>query len=45
MNTLLTQPINALPGIGEKRGGLFEKLGIRTISDLLEYYPHGYEDR
>lgn len=45
MNTLLHQPITALSGIGERRAALFEKLGIRTVADLLEYYPRGYEDR
>ena len=45
MNTANTLPITALSGIGERRAALFEKLGIRNIADLLEYYPRGYEDR
>lgn len=30
-------------GIGEKTAKLFEKVGIRTIDDLLHYYPKGYD--
>ncbi len=45
MKNLLTQPVTALPNIGDRRGSLFEKLGIRAIGDLLEYFPRGYEDR
>lgn len=38
-----SKPITSLKGIGEKTGQLFEKLGIRTVEDLLEYYPRGYD--
>lgn len=31
-----------LKGIGEKTKNLFEKAGIRDISDLLSYYPRTY---
>lgn len=37
------QPVTSLKGIGEKTGKLFEKLGIRTVGELLEYYPRGYD--
>lgn len=38
--------IKFLPGVGEKRAQSFEKeLGIRTIYDLLQYYPYKYIDR
>ena len=33
------QSIETLKGIGEKTAKLFEKVGIRTIDDLLHYYP------
>ena len=36
-------PITSLKGIGEKTGKLFEKLGIYTVEDLLEYYPRAYD--
>ena len=37
------QSIETLKGIGEKTAKLFEKVGIRTIDDLLHYYPNGYD--
>ena len=37
------QPVTSLNRIGEKTGKLFEKLGIRTVGELLEYYPRGYD--
>ena len=37
------QPVTSLKGIGEKTGKLFEKLGVRTVGELLEYYPRGYD--
>lgn len=37
------QPVDSLKGIGEKTGKLFNKLGIHTIDDLLEYYPRAYD--
>ena len=45
---VLTVPLNAsireLKGIGEKRAALYEKIGIRTVGDLLGHYPRIYED-
>ena len=37
------QSIETLKGIGEKTAKLFEKVGIRTIDDLLHYYPRNYD--
>lgn len=37
------EPVNSLKGIGEKTGKLLEKLGVLTVSDLLEYYPRAYD--
>lgn len=37
------QPVESLKGIGEKTAKLFEKIGVRTIDDLLHYYPRGYD--
>jgi len=34
--------ISSIKGIGSKTAQLFEKLGIRTVEDLLYYIPHGY---
>lgn len=36
-------PILELKGIGEKTAKLFYKLNIRTVRDLLSYYPRDYE--
>ena len=37
------KPIETLKGIGEKTGKLFQKIGVNTIEDLLEYYPRAYD--
>lgn len=37
------EPIDSLKGIGEKTEKLFQKLGILTVEDLLEYYPRAYD--
>ncbi len=36
--------IQYLKGVGEKRAKQLEKLGIKTVKDLLEFYPRHYED-
>ena len=33
-----------LNGVGEKRAALFERLGVRTVADLIHFYPRAYED-
>ena len=35
--------METLKGIGEKTAKLFEKVGVRTVDDLLHYYPRGYD--
>ena len=35
--------ISELKGIGEKTEKLFEKVGVRTVGDLIRYYPRTYE--
>lgn len=37
--------IKELHGIGEKRAALFRKRGIRTLKDLLYFFPRTHEDR
>lgn len=37
--------IRVLPGIGPKKAELFAKLGVKTLGDLLRFYPRDYEDR
>ncbi len=41
----LEDNIQFIKGVGEKRAKVFEKLGIRTVSDLLYHLPRDYEDR
>ncbi|NLI58525.1 MAG: ATP-dependent DNA helicase RecG [Clostridium sp.] len=45
MNDILNKCITAVKGIGAKRAGLFNKLGIFNVGDLIFYYPRDYEDR
>lgn len=35
--------IGKLKGIGEKTEALFDKIGVRTVGDLIRYYPRGYD--
>ncbi|MNJ94743.1 ATP-dependent DNA helicase RecG [compost metagenome] len=37
--------IQYLKGVGPKLGDLFVRKGMRTIGDLLEFYPRAYEDQ
>lgn len=41
-NMQLNEGIDSLKGIGPKTAGLFEKLRIFTIEDLLKLYPRNY---
>lgn len=42
---LQKKSIKYVKGVGETRLALFEKLGIRTLYDLITYFPKDYEDR
>ncbi|MED9970690.1 MAG: ATP-dependent DNA helicase RecG [Ruminococcus sp.] len=44
MPSLYKTPVTALDGVGEKRAALFEKLGVKTVGDLIEFYPRTYKD-
>ncbi|MFN7728348.1 MAG: ATP-dependent DNA helicase RecG [Bdellovibrio sp.] len=41
----LETDVKYLKGVGPKLGALLAKRGIRTVLDLLTYYPRAYEDR
>ncbi|MBI4827728.1 MAG: ATP-dependent DNA helicase RecG [Nitrospinae bacterium] len=41
----LARPIQFLKGVGPRRAELFERLGVRTVGDLLFHLPLRYEDR
>ena len=41
----LSDSIHKVRGVGVKKAAAFARLGIRTVYDLLTYYPRGYEDQ
>ena len=41
----LDKSIQYLKGVGEKRAELFNKKGIKTVEDLLYFFPRTHEDR
>ncbi|MBQ9428022.1 MAG: ATP-dependent DNA helicase RecG [Clostridia bacterium] len=38
-------PVSALDGVGKVKAAAFEKLGVRTLADLVGYFPSRYENR
>lgn len=42
---MLNDDIQSLSGIGKRRAELFYKMDIRTVKDLLYFFPRAYEDR
>lgn len=42
-NLDLSTPIQFAKGVGPSRAKTFEKLGINTLSDLLEYFPRKWD--
>ena len=38
-------PVTVLSGVGPTRAAAYEKLGIRTLKDLIAHYPRAYENR
>lgn len=36
--------IKFLKGVGEKRAGCYNKLGIKTVNDIINFYPRTYID-
>lgn len=41
----LDTSIQYLKGVGPKLGDLFSRKGLKTLGDLLEFYPRAYEDQ
>jgi len=41
----LSLPLTTLASVGEKRAQAFARLGLKTIGDLLAFYPRDYRDR
>ena len=46
-HTLLNRstPVTVLSGVGPARAAAYEKMGIRTLGDLITHYPRAYENR
>ncbi|MDR2655087.1 MAG: ATP-dependent DNA helicase RecG [Oscillospiraceae bacterium] len=42
MIRIINSEIRYLSGVGEKKAGLYQKLGVKTFGDLLELYPRRY---
>src|SRR6185295_1694567 len=42
---LLLKPVQFIKGVGPRRAKLLERLGIRTVDDLLHHLPAQYYDR
>lgn len=40
----LNDSVTALKNVGDKRKKLYAKLGVRTVEDLLRFYPRSYID-
>ncbi len=43
MSLKLNTEIKFVPGVGPVRAKLFNKLGVHTVEDLLEYFPYAWE--
>src|SRR5256885_776858 len=43
-SSVFARPIEALEGVGGARAKYFKLLGVSTLGDLLEYFPHRYQD-
>ena len=40
-----TSSIKVLPGVGPARAKAYEKLGVKSVSDLIYHFPRAYENR
>ena len=38
----LSTPVQYVKGVGPARAATFERLGVRTVEDLLEYFPRDW---
>ena len=45
LSQLAQLPVTQLKGVGEAKAGALGKLGVRSVLDLLTYYPRRYLDR
>ncbi len=40
----LSDPVEAVPGIGRSNANAFKRLGLKTVEDMLYHFPHRYDD-
>jgi ATP-dependent DNA helicase RecG len=40
----ITSKVSEIKGVGDKLSKLFEKIKVRTVDDLIYYYPRRYDD-
>ena len=45
MSRTLSRPLSDFQGVGPRRSALLANLGVRTVRELLTFYPRRYEDR
>ncbi len=45
LKTSIDTPVQYIKGVGPARARLLDRLGIKTLEDLLFYFPWRYEDR
>ena len=45
MQVTRQSPVTLLPGVGKVRAAAYERLGVRTLGDLIQHYPRAYENR
>ena len=38
----LDTPVQYVKGVGPSRAKTFDKMGVQTVADLLEYYPRDW---
>lgn len=44
MNKELQKPVTYIKGVGPKKSELYEKLGVKTLWDMLNFFPRSYID-
>ncbi len=42
---MIDKEIRYIKGVGERRAALFKKRGIKTVRDMLYFFPRSHEDR
>ena len=45
MNATLFSSVQYLKGIGPQRAEQLQKIGLKTLEDVLFYFPRRYQDR